>query len=253
LIGLPDSFLKQYNEKHSPHTLFGIISSSVSQGASWATALLDWAKRKEITINGASKTATLQMTLLSDTNKGTTYDNTTAFSNTAWTLRFGFTPTTLTTATGTDVINIGVYSEDETSGYTSNAQSGVTFHLQYGASSSVILIAKESAVFDASSAYVVTTSAHVVGKTRYYELTRLDATHARGTVYADSDYTEVIASLVIPITVTTALQYIKVLNYDVQSGVTSKFNADIDSMKRHRSKPSNTNRLSSTYCNYRRC
>ena len=152
MIGLPDSFIKEYNEKHSPHTLFGVISSSISQAASWATALTDWAKRKEITINGASKTATVtedftpvetwtdastgitvtggvlqvgsNVTLRSDTNKGTAYDNTTAFSNTAWTLRFGFTPTTLTTATGTDVINIGVYSEDETSGYTSNAQIG---------------------------------------------------------------------------------------------------------------------------------
>ena len=60
MIGLPESFLKEYNEKHSPHTLFGVISSSIQSGTDWATALLNWAKRKEITINGAAKTPTFE-------------------------------------------------------------------------------------------------------------------------------------------------------------------------------------------------
>ena len=70
MIGLPDSFLKQYNEKHSPHTLFGVISSSIQSGADWATALLNWAKRKEITINGASKTATFTDDFATDIKRG---------------------------------------------------------------------------------------------------------------------------------------------------------------------------------------
>ena len=76
-------FLKKIQEHNSPHTFswFGTVASSISSGL-WATALTDWLKRKEITINGAANTAdfTDDFTSYADTTAG---DNAWATSNTA--------------------------------------------------------------------------------------------------------------------------------------------------------------------------
>jgi len=233
LIGLPDSFLKQYNEKHSPHTLFGVISSSIQSGADWATALLNWAKRKEITINGASKTADAVFGTSADQviDDFTTYTDQTD-ADASWVS----SDTGIIRANPTTDLLDAVYTQDGTNNsisydltsisdtawtirwkhkltaITSNpdthmlisasdsstdmdtAQDSINVRMSGTALNTLSIGSSDGAVPEASPSDTLTLS-WTVGDTRYYELKRLSATSIKLIIYSDSEYTEVLGTI----------------------------------------------------------
>jgi hypothetical protein len=222
LIGLPESFLKQYNEKHSPHTLFGVISSSVSQGASWATALLNWAKRKEITINGAAKTPLFtelftSSSAWSSTTTNITFDTTTDMEvdwnipstmlaeqishdltsiSSSWVLRGELDVSALTSNTDGTGKNIIFAMSD--SDYTADTRTGVHdmvgIRLHSGSSSTKFYggsLDGVAGIWNVNQNLLNT----ITSTNKYYlEIVMINSTSARFTVYADSEYTEVLAT-----------------------------------------------------------
>ena len=242
MIGLPDSFIKEYNEKHSPHTLFGVISSSIQSGTNWATALLNWAKRKEITINGAAKTATFTDDFNTDdwTDVGTnvavgtnvldfnvavnnaehstSYDIGTAnISETAWVLRWKQTHTTITSGGTSDcALHVGLCSNLAES---RTAQNFIGLFLNISTGSGLEIRQSSGSGAPYTTGGTNFTNDPATGTVHYYELIRESATQARLNIYSDSAYTTLIESQTDVIsTAHSSLRYVRVFNDSQGSG-----------------------------------
>jgi len=257
MMDIYDSIGLQTREYHSPHGLFGIIGSSISQGASWANALTDWLLRKPITISGAEKTPTLNEDFSSDswaetgtknqvsggnliwdgdrdgTVHGCTYDLT-SVSDTAWTLRFKLQVNNVANpSSGVHSLSIGIGDQLHSVGGGSNHDAiDMTLRRELGGASEIQFRGRNGVDLFSTEGTVL--SHTLAAETLYIEIKRESVDRARITLFADSEYTEVIETLLDSTNVSssiTSLRYIHVKGYDLSSSSGGSLDGIIDDLK----------------------
>jgi hypothetical protein len=232
-----------------------IVWAAVVQAAGvlWPSALTDWIKRKQITINGASKTATFEDDFTSytdQTNFNATYPITTTVGGGGDRVKGNPTTDKIDfTANGSDSSdNRSAVSRDLTSvddekwvlrtpvTLTSTSVSGVNYlDIFIGMSNNTSLSTTAQdfigfnihndplsyRIIDTDNAVVNQTvdgtfdKTPVAGETIYVEIIRLSATKYKVTIYADSDYSESLGTLNGTCASTTnSLRYFKVMSID---------------------------------------
>ncbi|WP_428323650.1 hypothetical protein [Nitrosopumilus sp.] len=242
-----DDSITSIREYHSPHTLFGIISSSVS-GVEWPSFLVDWMKRASVTLNGAKKTATIDDDGTSYADQ-TAYDATWTTSDTAkvrgnptdddidftfrrlasdvdsisrdltsvsddyWSWRTKIDVTTV----NSDTAIVCHLSSTQNADTDSNADRlGVALYAESSANYSLYLVESDGAGFTWGTGQ--DTGIAKATDVYYFEIKK-DGTKLTGTLYADSDYSEVLFSYTWTVSADiTGLRYLTYQNYNGNTG-----------------------------------
>ena len=241
-------------------------NASLNRGAAWATALTNWTKRKEITINGLAKVAditddftssgatshtsspstvggwlandylrnlvngstdVMDFNVIGDTSNDSISYDLTSVSDTAWVLDFDINFATIVQGAGHGVVWIGLSDLDSATGQ-NTTQNFIGVDLQPW--TNWFGCDTDGAVLPTTGDESVS-GALVVNTDYYFRITRVDATHYKVVRYSDSDRTEVTGVSNGTCTSTTdTLRYIVVRNIIVSSG-TGSATGTIDNVK----------------------
>ena len=238
--------------------LFTFSFPSINRGAAWVTAFLDWTKRKQITINGAAKTADLTDTFTSDnstdqdatnisvdattnfrwdfdikndsTNDASSIDFGSTVSDSKFVIDFDFVLSTLTDASGTTANFVVLSSLDSATDSQTN-QDALGMRIQNGVADAFGIVESDAQSLPAGASANMTTAVPTT-RTYYVRFIRESTTKFTVILYADSDRSEVIDTISATINDTIAsLRYFKISNYSGGGGGTATQIGYIDNLK----------------------
>jgi len=145
-----------------------------------------------------------------------TVNDRTSVSDTAWVLRGKLKITTLTTNTDPtpQFFTFSMSDSDETEGATT-AQDSISIIAKSDSSTTEFTINEGDGGDIITAPLVIFTLKPTLGETYYLELIRLSATRAKGSIYNDQSYTELLETHTVEITSTVqTLRYIKVTTHE---------------------------------------